>query len=124
MRTAESKFEIFSCQRRVYERRKLGERLIDDCVLLTVKHHSGYRVGVFGREKAGELIQVKGTIEKERYHSILKRHTIPSGLHVIREKSPFNKTTVQNAFLNYGKITLNQKKKKEQNFGYYDLAVS
>ena len=37
----ESKFEIFSSNRRVFVRRRVGERMISACVIPTVKHRGG-----------------------------------------------------------------------------------
>ena len=35
--------------------------------------------GCFGGGKSGELVEVKGTLQKNQYHAILQRHTILSG---------------------------------------------
>ena len=37
----------------------------------------------FGDEIAGDFVQIKGIIQKEKYHSILHRNTIPSGCHIM-----------------------------------------
>ncbi|KAF7664507.1 hypothetical protein LDENG_00173340 [Lucifuga dentata] len=37
----------------------------------------------FGGERSGNLVQVKGIMKKENYHSILQRHMIPFGLRII-----------------------------------------
>uniref|UniRef100_A0A0E9WIF3 Transposase Tc1-like domain-containing protein n=1 Tax=Anguilla anguilla TaxID=7936 RepID=A0A0E9WIF3_ANGAN len=39
--TDESKFEIYGSNRRVYVRRRTGERMIPQCIKLTVKHGGG-----------------------------------------------------------------------------------
>ncbi|KAF7662923.1 hypothetical protein LDENG_00223160 [Lucifuga dentata] len=40
--------------------------------------------GCFGGERSRNyLVQVKGIMKKEKYHSILQRHTIPSSLRII-----------------------------------------
>ena len=56
--------------------------MIPDCVVPTVKHGGGSMMvwGCFGGERTGDLIEVKGIMKKEQYHSILERHAIPSGL--------------------------------------------
>lgn len=47
-----------------------------------MKHGGGNIMvwGSFGGGKVGQLIEVKGILNKEGYHSILQRHLIPSGL--------------------------------------------
>ena len=52
-----------------------------------------YNVGLFWEERAGGLIQVKGTLEKGQYNSFLQRHVILSSLRMIGKNPPFNKTT-------------------------------
>ena len=37
----------------------------------------------FDAGKVGDLYQVKGILKKEGYHSILQRHAIPCGHHLI-----------------------------------------
>lgn len=63
--TDETKFEYFGIKRKVYVRRKPGERLYDECVVLTVKHCSGNVIvwGCFAGERAGDFIQVKGIVK-------------------------------------------------------------
>lgn len=83
--TDESKFELFGNKRRVFVRRKPEEKMIPDCVVPTVKHGGGSVMvwGCFGGERTGDLIEVKGIMKKEQYHSILERHAIPSGLRLL-----------------------------------------
>lgn len=89
--TDESKFEIFNTRRRVYVRRRIGERYIPACVTPTVKHGGGSVMvwGCFGAEKVGDLHQVQGILNQHGYHSILQRHAIPSGTRLIGPKFVF-----------------------------------
>ena len=48
------------------------------------------------------MIQVKGIMKKEQYHSILQKHVIPCSLGIIGKISPFNKITIQNSYSNLG----------------------
>jgi hypothetical protein len=86
--TDESKFEIFNTKRRVYVRRRTGERYLSACVTPTVKHGGGSVMvwGCFGAEKVGDLHQVQGILNKNGYHLILQKHTIPSGTRLIGPK--------------------------------------
>lgn len=64
--TDESKFEIFSGQRRQYVRRLVGERIVE---------HGGGSVivwGWFAGDKVGGLVQVEGIVDKKLYHNILQ----------------------------------------------------
>jgi len=83
--TDESKFEIFGGKRRVYVRRMRGERCINQYITPTVKHGGGSVMvgGCFGNDKVGDLIHIKDTLTKERYHRILQYHALPSGMKLI-----------------------------------------
>jgi len=83
--TDESKFELFGSKRRVYVRRRAGERMKDECVQPSVKHGGGSCMvwGCFAGASSGHLVEVKGTMKKEQYHSILQRHAIPSGIRMV-----------------------------------------
>lgn len=83
--TDESKFQLFGSNRRIFVRRMVGERASESCVVPTVKHGGGSVMvwGCFGGFESGNFIQVKGTMRKEDYYSILQRHAIPSGLRLI-----------------------------------------
>ena len=74
--TDESKFQLFGQNRRVFVRRQNGERMTDGCVVPTVKHGGGSVLvwRCFGGESSGDLVQIKGIMRKEQYHSILQRH--------------------------------------------------
>lgn len=81
----ESKFDLFAGNRRQYVRRMHTESAADSCIVPTVKHGGGSVMvwGCFGGERSGDLIQIKGIMNKEQYHSILQRHAIPSGLRIL-----------------------------------------
>lgn len=83
--TDESKFQLFGQNRRVFVRRQNGERANEGCVVPTVKHGGGSVMiwGCFGGDKSGDLVQIKGIMKKEQYHSILQRHAIPSGTKIL-----------------------------------------
>ena len=69
----------------VFVRRQNGERMTDGCVVPTVKHGGGSVLvwGCFGGKSSGDLVQIKGIMKKEQYHSILQRHAIPSGIKLL-----------------------------------------
>lgn len=72
----ESKSEIYGCNRREYVRRWSGDRMILQFIKPTVKH--GEYSGV------GHLWWFDYTLTKGKY-SILRRHTLLSGLHFCGE---------------------------------------
>ena len=77
----ESKFEIHGNNRRIYVRRRPGERLSSQCIKPTVKHGGGniQVCGCFSFNGVGDLFRIKGNLDKKQYHSILQRRAIPSG---------------------------------------------
>ena len=80
-----SKFEQFGNMRRVYVRRREGERYKNECLLPTVKHRGG-SITVWGAISAsgtGDLVKMYGIMDKKVYHNILVRHRIPSGSRLI-----------------------------------------
>ena len=81
----ESKFEIFSSKRRVYVRRREGERMNAECVVPTVKHGGGSVMvwGCFAGGEVGSLVKIEGILKKEGYHNILQRHAIPLGKRLV-----------------------------------------
>lgn len=81
----ESKFEIFGGKRRQYVRRQVGERMLNQCVMPTVKHGGGSVMvwGCFAGDKVGDLVQIKGIFDKTRYHHILQRHAFPCGKKIV-----------------------------------------
>ena len=81
----ESKFEIFGSNRRVFVRRRKGERMDSTCLVPTVKHGGGGVMvwGCFAGDTVGDLFKIEGTLNQHGYHSILQRHAIPSGLRLV-----------------------------------------
>jgi hypothetical protein len=82
----ESKFEIFGSNRRVFVRRRVGERMISSGVVPTVKHGGGGGVMVWGciaGDNVIDLLIIQCTHNQHGYHSILQRCTIPSGLRLV-----------------------------------------
>ena len=87
----ESKFEIFGSKRKTYVRRKPGKRLMDQCVMPTVKHGGGSVMvwGCFGNNKMGNVFKINGILKSEQYKSILVHHAVPSGLALIGQNFVF-----------------------------------
>ena len=81
----ESKFDIFGSTRRVFVRRRKGERMVSSCVVPTVDHGGGEVMvwGCFAGDTVGDLFKIQGTLNQHGYHSILQRHAIPSGLRLV-----------------------------------------
>ncbi|MDF4290226.1 transposase, partial [Vibrio parahaemolyticus] len=81
----ESKFEIFGSNRRVFVRRRKGERMDSTCLVPTVKHGGGGVMvwGCFAGDTVGDLFKIEGTLNQHGYHSILQRHAIPPGLRLV-----------------------------------------
>ena len=79
--TDESKFEIYGGNRRA------GETMIPQSIRPTVRHGGGnIQVwGCFAYSGVGHLQRIDYTMTEEKYHSILQRHAIPSGLHLCGE---------------------------------------
>ena len=89
----ESKFEIFGSNRRVFVRRRKGERMISACVVPTMKHGGGggggggggvMVLGCFAGDTVSDLFRIQGTLNQHGYHSILQRDVTPSGLCLVR----------------------------------------
>ena len=83
--TDESKFEILGSSGRIFVRRRVGERMLPQCVASTVKHGGGSVMvwGCFAGSRVGDLFRVRGTLNQNGYHSILQRHAIPSGMRLV-----------------------------------------
>jgi len=77
----ESKFEVFGQKRRIFVRRSVEEKMIPDCVVLTVKHGGGsvFVWGCFSMAGVGDLVKIEGIMKKEEYKKILMRNAVPSG---------------------------------------------
>ena len=76
--TDESKFEIFSSSHRVFVRRRVGKRIVPQCVTPTVKHGGGSVMicDSFAGSRVGDLHRVTRTLNQNGNHSILQRHAI------------------------------------------------
>ena len=64
----ESKFEIFQEKRRKFVRRLANERMIDQCIIPTVKH-GGSSVMVwscFAGDKVDDFVKIEATMKKRR----------------------------------------------------------
>lgn len=85
--TDESKFQVFGSNRRIFVRRRVGERMKTECVVPTVKHGGGSVLvwGSFSFDGVGDLYKINGILKKEEYKIILEQHAIPSGLRLIGE---------------------------------------
>ena len=79
--TDESKFDLFGTNRRIYVRRRVGERYIRDCLVPTVKHGGGNVMvwGAISGYGVGPLKLIEGIMDKKVYHQILIKHAIPAG---------------------------------------------
>ena len=62
--------------------------MILQCIKPTVKHGGG-NIQVWGRfaySGVGHLNRIDSSPTKEKYHSVLQRHAVPSGWHLSEEK--------------------------------------
>lgn len=111
--TDESKFEIFGSKRRIFVRRMPGERMNMKCIQPTVKHGGGSVMvwGCFGANKTGDLIRIKGIMDKKVYHNILVRHAVPSGLRLCGKTFTFQQDNDPKHTSNF---CMNYLKSKEQ----------
>uniref|UniRef100_A0A8C7LHL1 Transposase Tc1-like domain-containing protein n=1 Tax=Oncorhynchus kisutch TaxID=8019 RepID=A0A8C7LHL1_ONCKI len=93
----ESKFEIFSSNRCVFVRCRVGEQMISPCVVPTVKNGGGDVMvwGCFAVDTVCDLFRIQGTLNQHGYHSILQRYAIPSGLRLVGQSLFFNRTMTQ-----------------------------
>lgn len=83
--TDESKFEIFGSKRRTFVRRTPQEKMLEQCVVPTVKHGGGSVMvwGSFSANGVGDIVKIDGILRKEQYKNILIRHAVPSGTRLI-----------------------------------------
>ena len=70
--TNKSKFLIFGSKRRVYVQRKVGEWLMKQCLVPTVKHGGGSVMvwGCFGSNNTGDIVIIDRKMRKEVYLGI------------------------------------------------------
>ena len=87
----ESKFEIFGSKRRIFVRRSAGEKILDQCVVPSVKFGGGSVMvwGCFGGGSVGDLVKIDGILKKEGYKRILQKNAIPSGKKLIGKEFIF-----------------------------------
>ena len=80
--TDESKVQLYGNSRRLYVRRRSNERILNECVKPKVKRGGGsiQVCGCFSYNGVGDLYRINDILNKEKYHSILQRHAILSGL--------------------------------------------
>lgn len=109
----ESKFQIFGSSRRIFVRRRVGERMVPQCVTSTVKHGGGSVMvwGCFAGSRVGDLYRVSGILKQHSYHSILQRHAIPSGIRLVGERFILQQ---DNDPKHKSKLCQNYLKKKEE----------
>ena len=83
--TDETKSEIFGNNRRLFVRRRPGERYLNACLKPTVKHGGGSILawGAISAHGVSPLKRIIGIMDKKYYHNILQRYAIPAGLKLI-----------------------------------------
>ncbi|GAB0092568.1 hypothetical protein DMENIID0001_075710 [Sergentomyia squamirostris] len=74
----ESKFQIFGSRRRVFVRRRQGERANMECIVPTVKHGGDSVMvwGCFGNNTTGDLKLIEGVLNKEGFNQILEENAL------------------------------------------------
>ncbi|KAF7664490.1 hypothetical protein LDENG_00175090 [Lucifuga dentata] len=78
--------------------------------------------GCFRGERSGDLVQGKGIMKKENYHSILQRHAIPSSLQIIGQNFiPQEDNDPNIHHQNYDIKLLHPFKREAKGFEDYDL---
>lgn len=83
--TDETKVEFFGCKRRVFVRRRVGERFKSFCLVPTMKHGGGSLMvwAAISAHGVAPLKRIVGIMDKKVYHSILVRHALPAGKRLI-----------------------------------------
>ncbi len=83
--TDETKSECFGNNRRLYVRRRSGERFLKECLKPTIKHGGGSVLawGAISANGVWPLKRIEGKMDKKYYHNILQRHAIPAGTALI-----------------------------------------
>lgn len=111
--TDESKFELFGSKRRVFVRRRVGEKFNMECITPTVKHGGGSVMvwGCFADGKVGDLKKIEGIMDKKIYHGILQRNAIPSGMRLIGKGFVFQEDNDPKHSSKYCRNYLNKKEK-------------
>ena len=87
----ESKFEIFGNKRRSFASRWVGEKMLEQCTMQTIKHGGGNIMvwGCFGGGQEGSIAKINGKMTKEVYVKILKEHVLVCGTELIVEQFVF-----------------------------------
>ena len=87
----ESKFEIFGKKHRSFVRRRVGERMLEQCTMQTIKHGGGNIMvwGCFGGGQVGSIAKIDGKMTKEVYLKILKEHVLVCGSELVGERFVF-----------------------------------
>lgn len=83
--TDESKFELCGTKRRMFVRRRLGEKFNKECLTPTVKFGGGSIMVWAGICTQGvtRMKRIVGIMDKKMYHSILVHTAVPEGKHLI-----------------------------------------
>lgn len=83
--TDETKFELFGTKRRLFVRRRPGERFAKECLTPTVKHGGGSIMVWAGICTQGvtKMKRIVGIMDKKMYHSILVHTALPEGKRLI-----------------------------------------
>ena len=78
----ESNFQLYLTGKRVFVRRRPGERLLEDCVTPTVKHGGGHVMvwGCMCSQGVGILRRIDGNLRKEGYTDLLSTAMLPSAV--------------------------------------------
>ena len=87
----ESKFEIFGNKCRSFVHRLVGERMLEQCTMQTIKHGGGNIMvfGCFGCGQVGSIAKIDRKMSKEVYLKILKEHVLVCGTELIGERFVF-----------------------------------
>ena len=82
--------------------------MLKDCVVPSVEHGGGSVMiwGCFGDCKVGDLVQIKGIMKKEDYHSILQSMQFHLAQELLGKILFCSKTMAQNMCQSYAKIIL------------------
>ena len=109
----ESKFEIFGNKRRSFVRRRVGERMLEQCTMQTIKHGSGNIMvwGCFGGGQVGSTAKIDGKMTKEVYLKILKEHVLVCGTELIGKRFVFQQDNDPKHTAKVVKQYLNEKRK-------------
>ena len=110
----ESKFQLFGSNRRKFVERMSGERAAESFVVPMLKHKEGLVLlwGCFREGKSGDLVKIKGILEKKQYHFILQRRAKASGTRIIGKKFILQQDNNPNTRQSIAKIISSQKKCK------------